>query len=182
MAWSTRKSVVVAVSLPLFLSAAACSSSNSGSSPSPTLSPGHTGTGSPGSSHSASPSATHSPTSTATASPTTAKPSPTGKVQGLTLSVSSTSAKKGERINTAVSGPASLAGKQVVLVDMIAPDKYKIFSTLTLNSAGKASGYLILGVTDAVQAFIPKQSVSGGTWDPGTEVLAESGVVTITVK
>lgn len=182
MARVARKSAVVIVSLPLVFGVAACSSNSSSSSPSPTASPEHTSSVSPTATHSVSPTATQKPTSTATASPTTAKPKPTGSVQGLTLSVSSTVAKKGDRIDTNVSGPASLAGKQVVLVDMIAPDKYKIFSKLTLNTSGKASGYLVLGVTDAVQAFVPQQSVSGGTWDPGTAVLAESGVVTITVK
>lgn len=174
------KSVALLAVLPLTFAVAACSSSNSNPSAS------SSSTGSSSASGSASSSSSHmttaSPSVTATASPTTAKPTATGSVKGLSLGVSSTTAKPGERINVTVSGASSLAGKQVVLVDMIAPDKDMIFSKLTLNSSGSATGYLVLGATDAVQAFVPTQSVSGSTWSAGTAVLAESGVVTITVK
>lgn len=174
------KTIAVLVTLPLALGVAACSSnsSNPSSSSSSTGSSSASGSASSSSSH----MTTASPSVTATASPTTAKPTPTGSVKGLSLGVSSTTAKPGERINVTVSGSSSLAGKQVVLVDMLAPDKDMIFSKLTLNSSGSATGYLVLGMTDAVQAFVPTQQVSGNTWSAGTAVLAESGVVTITVK
>ena len=64
---------------------------------------------------------------------------------------------------------------------MLMQAKYKIFSKLTMNSSGQANGYLVLGVTDAIQAFVPVNPVDGNTWDPNTPVLAQSGVVTVTV-
>lgn len=174
MSFIGPRSIAVLVALPLALGVAACSSSNSN----PSSSPSSSGS----SSASSSQMTTASPSVTATASPTTAKPTPTGSIKGLSLGVSSTAAKPGERINVTVSGASSLAGKQVVLVDMLAPDKDMIFSKLTFNSSGSTTGYLVLGATDAVQAFVPTQSVSGSTWAAGTPVLAESGIVTITVK
>lgn len=160
------------IAVPLALGLAACSSGTSTPTGSPSASPTST----------TSPSASASPTATATASPTTVSPTPTGTVKALSLGVSSTVAKPGERINTTISGPTSLAGKQVVIIDVDASDKYKIFSKLTLNSSGKANGYLILGMTDEIQALVPATSVSGGTWDPSTAILAQSGTIKITVK
>lgn len=161
----------VGAAVPLVVAVSAC-----GTNSSPEPSPSPTTVTSP------TDSPTSSPTSTATASPTNATGTPTAPVESLVLQASSTSAKPGDRINIEVLGPKSLAGKQVAIVDMIAPDKYKIFSKLTLNSRGQAYGYIVVGVTDAIQAFVPTNPVTEDHWNPGQPVLAESGQVSITVQ
>ncbi|MFZ1362226.1 MAG: hypothetical protein WAS05_04740 [Candidatus Nanopelagicales bacterium] len=166
-----RRILAVGAAVPLVVAVSAC-----GANSTPEPSPPTTETTSP------TDSPTAEPTSTATASPTSATGTPTAPVQSLVLKTSSTSAKPGERINIEVVGPQSLAGKQVVIVDMVAPDKYKIFSKLTLNSRGEAYGYVVVGVTDAIQAFVPTNTVNDDHWNPGQPVLAESGQVTINVQ
>lgn len=166
-----RQIIAVGAVIPLVVAVSACGA-NSTPEPSPSTTEASSSTGSP----------TVVPTSTATASPTSATGTPTAPVESLVLKTSSTSAKPGDRINVEVVGPQSLAGKQVAVVDMIAPDKYKIFSKLTLNSRGEAYGYIIVGVTDAIQAFVPANAVTGDHWNPGQPVLAESGQVTINVQ
>lgn len=165
-----RRTLAVGAVIPLVFAVAACSAESS--QPSPTATMATSATDSP----------TSEPTATATSSPTDATGSPTGTVESLVLQVSATTAKPGERINLQVTGPQSLAGKQVAIVDMVAPDKYKIFSKLTLNDRGTASGYLVLGVTDAVKAFVPTNPVADNHWNPGQPILAESGQITITVQ
>lgn len=166
-----RRILSVGAAVPLVVAVSAC-----GTNSSPEPSPSPTTVTSP------TDSPTSSPTSTATASPTNATGTPTAPVESLVLKASSTSAKPGDRINIEVLGPKSLAGKQVAIVDMIAPDKYKIFSKLTLNSRGQAYGYIVVGVTDAIQAFVPTNPVTEDHWNPGQPVLAESGQVSITVQ
>lgn len=166
-----RRILSVGAAVPLVVAVSAC-----GTNSSPEPSPSPTTVTSP------TDSPTSSPTSTATASPTNATGTPTAPVESLVLKASSTSAKPGDRINIEVLGPKSLAGKQVAIVDMIAPDKYKIFSKLTLNSRGQAYGYIVVGVTDAIQAFVPTNPVTEDHWNPGQPVLAESGQVNITVQ
>lgn len=166
-----RRILSVGAAVPLVVAVSAC-----GTNSSPVPSPSPTTVTSP------TDSPTSSPTSTATASPTNATGTPTAPVESLVLKASSTSAKPGDRINIEVLGPKSLAGKQVAIVDMIAPDKYKIFSKLTLNSRGQAYGYIVVGVTDAIQAFVPTNPVTEDHWNPGQPVLAESGQVSITVQ
>lgn len=176
-----KKTLVVGAALPLAFVVSACSS-NSTPAPSPSVPSTPATATSTGEAPTSSPTDNPQPTSTATSQPTNATGSPTGNVQSLNLQVSATSAKPGQRINLVVAGPKSLAGKQVAIVDMIAPDKYKIFSKLTLNSQGQANGYLILGTTDGIQAFVPTNPVSGTQWNPGQPILAQSGMITITVK
>lgn len=168
-----RRILSVGAAVPLVVAVSACGVNPSSE---PSLFPTET----TATSSTDSPTATS--TSTATASPTNATGTPTAPVESLVLKASSTVAKPGDRINIEVLGPKSLAGKQVAIVDMIAPDKYKIFSKLTLNSRGQAYGYIVVGVTDAIQAFVPTNPVTEDHWNPGQPVLAESGQVNITVQ
>jgi hypothetical protein len=126
------------------------------------------------------PSATAVPT--ATARPTTASASPGGGVKGLAFGVSSTVPRRSQQVLTTVAGDRSLAGKQVVLVDLMAPDVYKIFSKLTLSADGTASGYLRLAATDKIIAYVPVTPVTTSNWNPDSPVLAQSAPVTITVQ
>lgn len=172
MASRLSRTVAAAAVVSVVFAVSACGA-NSTAEPSPSaLTPAASTTDSP----------TAGPTATASTSPTNATGSPTNAADSLVLQVSATTAKPGERVNLSVSGPQSLAGKQVAIVDMIAPDKYKIFSTLTLNANGQATGYVVLGVTDALQAFVPTNPVTGHQWNPGQPILGESGLVTITVN
>ena len=166
-----RRTLALGASIPLVFAVAACGSNTSTeSTPTPTATTSATDTLSP------------SPSVTATSAPTDATGTPSPPIEPLVLSVSATTAKPGERINVTVSGPKSMAGRQVAIVDMIAPDKYQIFSKLALNDQGQATGYLVLGVNDAVQAFVPTVAVTDNHWTTGQPILAASGLINITVQ
>lgn len=160
------RGAAIAAAVPLTLAMAACSSSSSG---------GNSASPSTTSSASSSSSSTTVTQPTATASPT----STAQGVGGLTLGVTSTSAKSGQPVGVSVSG-ANIDGKQVLILNKNSGSD-QIIAKLTVGAGGKADGYIVLNETTSIQAGLPSSTVSGDTVPSGTTIDITSPVVKITV-
>jgi hypothetical protein len=97
------------------------------------------------------------------------------------LGVTSTVAKATERIGIAVKASPSLAGKQVAILKTSNGTTRVVSTGMSLSDAGMASSYLFLQQDGDLQAVIAAKPLVAGPYDPKTQLVAESGVIHITI-
>ena len=121
------------------------------------------------------------PTATATASPSTA-PAPSGSLTPIDFSVTSAVSPPTDRIGVSITTNSSLAGKQVAIIKTTDGKPRVIATGITVASDGSGSGWVYLQQNGDLRAVVAEKSLSDGDFDPATPLLAESGVISITIQ